>query len=99
MRNIDFYALSLGSTDLIKNSLLLDDVLIGMNDIRAALPDLNGEDQWLHDSIALSGTLAFSSKVLSYWDGAVSGQLTARNSKVPIFPHVILISDFYLQDL
>lgn len=54
-----------------------------------SVPGLGGEDQYLHDLLALNFNYAFSVKVLSTWYGNVLNQVTKTNDLTKIHPHLI----------
>ncbi|MBI4858032.1 MAG: glycosyltransferase family 2 protein [Acetobacterium woodii] len=62
-------------------------------DFFVAVPGLDGEDQYLHDILAIEFSYAFSKRVLSRWYGNVLNQDTKQHNKLPIHPHLIALSN------
>jgi len=62
-------------------------------DLFVAVPGLCGEDQYLHDILALDFSYAFSKKFLSTWYGNIPNQSTKQPNKLTIHPHLIGLSE------
>ena len=62
-------------------------------DLFVAVPGLCGEDQYLHDMIALDFSYAFSKKILSTWYGNIPNQDTKQPNKLSMQPHLIGLSE------
>jgi len=88
LAEIDLFCLESGSAEVNQNYLLIPKSLEGIDDLLIALPDIPAEDQFLHDTVAISTNYVFSSKVLSNWDGNVENQMTTIRHKPLVHPHL-----------
>ena len=88
LSEISSYSLHSRSVGLNRSFLLIPQPLESIVDLKLALPDIPGEDQFMHDSVALVSDFIYSSKILSNWDGDVSNQMTSIKRTPVIYPHL-----------
>ena len=88
LSEIDLYCLESGSTVVDQNYLVIPASLEGVTDLLVAVPDMPGEDQFLHDTVAIFTDFVFSSKILSNWDGNVENQMTRIKDTPLVHPHL-----------